>query len=185
MDTSRRDLIRIAAVAVAAGPVAAQAAVVGASKKFFTPHEYQLTDELTDIIIPTDDHSPGAKAAKVAAYIDFRLADDFENEQRQVWRDGLKLIDQLSREWHGKPFLESTPQQRTAFMERISRNEMEPKKPEEIFFRELKFQAARVYYTSSIGIHEDLNYKGNVMLKEFVGIDAGTVPAHVPEVPKA
>ena len=121
----------------------------------------------------------------MAAYIDFRLADDFENEQRQVWRDGLKLIDQLSREWHGKPFLESTPQQRTAFMERISRNEMEPKKPEEIFFRELKFQAARVYYTSSIGIHEDLNYKGNVMLKEFVGIDAGTVPAHVPEVPKA
>ena len=67
-------------------------------------------------------------------------------------------------------------------MERISKNEMHPEKPEEIFFREIKFRTARIYYTSRIGIHEDLNYKGNVMLKEFVGIDAGTVPVHVPEV---
>jgi hypothetical protein len=46
----------------------------------------------------------------------------------------------------------------------------------------MKFQTARIYYTTSIGIHEDLNYKGNVMLKEFVGIDASTVPVHVPSV---
>jgi hypothetical protein len=59
---------------------------------------------------------------------------------------------------------------------------MHPEKPEEIFFREIKLQAARIYYTSSIGIHEDLNYKGNVMLKEFAGIDASTVPVHVPDV---
>ena len=176
MDTSRRDLIRIAAAAVAVGPLAAQ------NLKFFTPHEYKLVDELTDIIIPTDDHSPGAKTAKVAAFLDGRLAEDFEDEQRKVWRDGLKLIDQLSQEWNGKPFLEATPQQRMAFMERISKNEMKPEKPEEIFFREVKFNTARVYYTSSIGIHEDLNYKGNVMLKEFAGIDASTVPVHVHEV---
>ena len=181
MDTTRRDLIRIAATAVAAGPIVAQAAVAG-GPKFFTPHEYQLVDELTDIIIPTDEHSPGAKAAKVAAFLDGRLAEDFENDQRQVWRDGLKLIDQLSQQWNGKPFLESTPQQRIAFMERISQNEMHAQKPEEIFFREVKVNAARVYYTSSIGIHQDLNYKGNVMLKEFVGIEAATVPVHVPDV---
>jgi hypothetical protein len=177
MDTTRRDLIRIAAAAVAVGPLAAQ------TPKFFTPHEFQLVEELTDIIIPTDDHSPGDKTAKVTAFLDGRLAEGFEDEPRQVWRDGLKLMDQLSQEWHGKPFLESTVQQRMAFMERISTNEMHPEKPEEIFFREMKFQAARIYYTSSIGIHEDLNYKGNVMLKEFAGIEASTVPVHVPPAP--
>jgi hypothetical protein len=176
MDTTRRDLIRIAAAAVAVGPLRA------ATPKFFTPHEFQLVEELTDIIIPTDDHSPGAKVAKVTTFLDGRLAEDFEDEPRKVWRDGLRLVDQLSQEWHGKPFLESTPEQRMGFMERISKNEMHPEKPEEIFFREIKLQAARIYYTSSIGIHEDLNYKGNVMLKEFAGIDASTVPVHVPDV---
>ena len=67
MDTTRRDLIRIAAAAVAAGPLAAQTAVTPALK-FFTAHEYELADELTDIIIPTDEHSPSAKTAKVAAF---------------------------------------------------------------------------------------------------------------------
>ncbi len=175
METTRRDLIRIAAVAVAAGPLAA-GTVSEAAPKFFTPHEFQLVDELSEIIIPADEHSPGAKEAKVAAYIDFRLAEAFEPDPRKVWRDGLKLIDQLSQESNGKPFLEATPDQRHALMELISKNEMHPQKPEEIFFRELKFRTARAYYTSAIGIHKDLNYQGNRMLKEFVGTDAGTVP---------
>ena len=37
-----------------------------------------MLDELTEIIIPTDSHSPGAKAAKVAVYIDKSLAEAFE-----------------------------------------------------------------------------------------------------------
>src|SRR4051794_13124710 len=43
--------------------------------RFLTPAEYALLDELTELIIPTDAHSPGARAAGVAGYIDARLTE--------------------------------------------------------------------------------------------------------------
>src|SRR5262249_32603109 len=42
---------------------------------FFTPAEFEMVDELSELIIPADEHSPGARAAKVAEYIDRRLAE--------------------------------------------------------------------------------------------------------------
>ena len=43
--------------------------------------------------------------------------------------------------------------------------------PEEHFFQELKGRTARAYYTSKVGIHQDMGYKGNVLLPEFVGYE--------------
>ena len=131
-----------------------------------------MLDALTELIIPADDHSPGARAALVAGYIDFRLSEAFEEKPRTLWRDGLKLIEQLSQEMHSKSFLASSPEQRVALLTRISQNETKPVKPEELFFKELKSRTAHAYYTSKIGIHTEMEYKGNVSLKEFVGYDA-------------
>lgn len=47
----------------------------GKAPLFFTKQEFALVDELTELIIPADDHSPGARAAQVAGYIDFRLSE--------------------------------------------------------------------------------------------------------------
>jgi len=66
----------------------------------------------------------------VATYIDFRLSESFEEEPKTVWRQGLKLIEQVSQEMHGKAFLESTQEQRIALLTRISQNEEKPAKPE-------------------------------------------------------
>jgi hypothetical protein len=139
---------------------------------FFTKPEFALVDELTELIIPADDHSPGARAAQVAGYIDFRLSESFVEEPKIVWREGLKLVEQLSQEMHGKSFLEASQEQRIALLTRIAQNEMKPEKPEELFFRELKGRTAHAYYTSKIGIHTEMEYKGNTYLKEFVGYDA-------------
>ena len=38
--------------------------------KFFTRAQYALVDELTEILIPADEHSGGARAAGVVTYID-------------------------------------------------------------------------------------------------------------------
>jgi hypothetical protein len=179
---TRREMIKLTAGAVVVAPIVglakAQAeTIAGAVSQnkaplFFTPNEFALVDELTEMIIPTDDHSPGARAAGVAAYIDKRLAESFEEEPKKSWREGLKLIDSISQESFGRAFLESTPEQRIELLTRISQNEMNPKKPEETFFKELKVSTARAYYTSKIGIHTEMQYKGNVSLKEFVGYDA-------------
>ena len=65
-DFGRRDLIKLTAGAV----VAARAVRAGEPHKFFTPDEFKLVDELTETIIPADAKSGGARAAKVADYID-------------------------------------------------------------------------------------------------------------------
>ena len=184
---SRRELFRIAASAVAAVPLAAQqqaASPGSAAPLFFTPTEFQILDELAEIIIPADDHSPGARAAKAAAFIDKSMAESFDKEPPQKFREGLKTVDSLSGEMHGKAFLDATPKQRVAVVARMARNEKKPQKPEEKFFGELKGAVAFAYYTSSIGIHQEMDYKGNTVQTEFSGFDADLVPIHLPESTK-
>jgi hypothetical protein len=177
-ELTRRELIKLgASAAIAATLIGLDASSVAQAAQdkaplFFTKDEFALVDELTELIIPTDDHSPGARAAQVASYIDFRLSESFEDQPKTMWRDGLKLIEQLSQEMHGKRFLEASREQRIALLTRISENEMKPGKPEELFFKELKSSTTRAYYSSKIGIHDEMEYKGNTYLKEFVGYDA-------------
>ena len=173
--TTRREIIKLAAGAMIITPTLQakkqEKKPVPATQRFFTPEEFAMVDELSELIIPTDDHSPGARAAKAAEYIDQRLAESWEEETKRDWRAGLKLIDQLSTEMSMRPFMQASHDQRVALLERISENEANPQKPEEKFFIELKSRVANAYYTSKIGIHEELEYKGNTYLRDFVGVD--------------
>jgi hypothetical protein len=166
---TRRELIQVSAAATVAAAIVLPALATDDTPKFFTKEEFAMVDELSELIIPTDNHSPGARAAQVAAYIDARLAESFENEPKQIWRNGLKGINGFSQEMNGKSFLDSTPKQRLSLLSRIAKNEETPETPHEHFFRELKSLTANAYYTSKIGIHQELEYKGNVPIQEFVG----------------
>lgn len=177
-DLTRRDAIRLAAAATLGASVEvpeALAAQAGAAKPpattFFTRGELALVDELSEMIIPTDDHSPGARAAKVASYIDARLAEAFEETDRTNWREGLKLIEALSKQATGRAFLESSADQRLALLQRIAEHEAKPEKPEELFFVEVKSRVVDAYYTSEIGIKQEMEYRGNTFQAEFSGID--------------
>ena len=179
---SRREMLKIAAGAVVAAPL------VGAGLKakaappesasgsnaplFFTPEEFAMADELTELMIPTDEHSPGARAAHCAGFIDSQLAEAWDPGTKNEWRDGLKLVNQLSQEMNGKPFMQATHDERIAVLTRMARNQNKPAKPEEQFFAELKGRTAHAYYTSKIGIHQEMEYKGNTYQKEYSGFDA-------------
>jgi hypothetical protein len=182
-DLGRRDLIKLGAAATVAvtlgigesvaaqSPGAAAAVPATAAATFFTRDELAMVDELSEMIIPTDEHSPGARAAKVAGYIDFRLADAWDAQERTDWREGLQRIDALSQEAGGKSFMQSSPEQRLAVLTRIAKNEKDPRQPEELFFAKLKSRVVDAYYTSEIGIKQEMEYKGNSYLPEFVGVD--------------
>ena len=171
-ELTRREAIKLgAAVTVAVSIEGTSALAQPGARTFFTREELALVDELSEMIIPADEHSPGARAAKVAAYIDARLAEAFDVADRTTWRDGLKLIDALSRQAGGKAFLESTPAQRLALLEGIAANEAKPQKPGERFFAELKSRVVDAYYTSEIGIKQEMEYKGNTYQAEFAGVD--------------
>jgi len=169
---TRRELIQLTAAAAVAGATIPPSGLASEpALKFFSKDEFAMVDELSELIIPADEHSPGARAAQVAAYIDGRLAESFDDAPKRRWHEGLTRINSLSQEIHGRPFMESTPEQRVALLTRIANNEEKPETPEEHFFHELKGRTARAFYTSKIGIHQEMEYKGNVLLQEFVGYE--------------
>src|SRR5690242_13604203 len=80
-DLTRRELMKLGAAAAVAVSLGSEGAAAQA-RTFFTPEELAFVDELSELIIPTDEHSPGARAAKVASFIDARLAEAWTDEER-------------------------------------------------------------------------------------------------------
>ena len=139
-----------------------------------TPNQFATVDALSETIIPADDHSPGAHAARVADYIDLLLSES-EERTRKAWIDGLDALDNLTRRRFKTTYVQASPEQRVAVLTEIARREANPRSVLERFFKSAKDATIRGYYTSEIGIHQELQYKGNQFLKEFVGC---THPEH-------
>jgi hypothetical protein len=184
---TRREMLGATAAALvlpllSARPLAALTERAFAAR-FFTPAEFAMVDELSDMIIPTDEVSPGARAARVAGEIDRRLADSLDTKQQQQWRDGLRAVNDLAREMTGKTFMQGSADQRLEVLTRMASlvdetpgarraRRADPKSALGGFFRQLKSATARAYYTSKIGIHQDQHYKGNVyQTGEYAGLD--------------
>jgi hypothetical protein len=139
--------------------------------RFFTPAQHALIDELSETIIPADSHSGGAKAAKVADYIDQVLRETLDDNQKALWREGLGLVDLMTRHYSGKSFVDASPEQKIAVLTVLSDHDRMTDLPEVRFFLDLKRLTVRGYYTSKIGIHDECEYKGNRILQDFVGCD--------------
>jgi len=178
----RREALKTIAVGVGAatslpllqGKAQAATTTPPEASKFFDAHQRETVDVLSELIIPTDAHSPGAKAAQVVDYVDLVVGESPE-EERKLWTEGLAELDKTSTDWFGKPFVEIKNDQQTALLLFISQNEKDPRTLMEKFFRQIKNKTVDGYYTSEIGIHKELQYKGNTYLKEFVGC---THPEH-------
>lgn len=124
---------------------------------FFSEDDNRLVDELMEMIIPADAHSPGARAAQVSLFADLMISTSDAAEQ-QRWRQGLRAMrDEAGRS--------STAEA----LSTAAANESHPKADLDRFFVALKRMTIDGYYTSEIGIHQDLNYQGNTYLSEFAG----------------
>lgn len=156
--------------------VQAGATQTNAVGRFFTPAEYTLVEELSETILPADSHSGGAKAAKVPEFIEQRVRDYEDQTKQALWHEGLRLVDSMSQHYNGKSFVDSSLEERITVLQVLSDNEHLTEIPEVEFFGELKRLTVRGYYTSKIGIHDELEYKGNRILQEFVGCDDPTPP---------
>ena len=130
---------------------------------FFTRDEFALLDKLTELIIPADEHSPGAHAAGVAEYIDRTVAEAYVPDEKTSWRKGLAAIGEL---------LQPSDVQPADVLTKLAAKEKDPQTEAEKFFTQLKQTTAFAYYSSSIGIHQEMGYLGNVILQEFRGYEA-------------
>jgi hypothetical protein len=176
-EITRREAIIAAAVAASAAALP-NVALAQAPKppaltagQFLSARELAVLDEIAELIIPADAQSGGARAAQCAAFIDARLAESIDPLWRQSWKDDLSEIDELCEQTFGKGLLEAAPAQRQTLMEQIARNENNPSANVESSFSTIKWWVAEAYYTSTIGIHDELQYQGNVYIGDFIGTD--------------
>lgn len=126
---------------------------------FFSEDDNRLVDELMEMIIPADAHSPGAHAARVSLFADLMISTSDGAEQQQ-WRRGLHAMRE-----------EASRSSMAEALAKAAAGESHPRTDLDRFFVALKRTTVDGYYTSEIGIHQDLNYQGNTYLSAFPGCE--------------
>lgn len=173
----RREMLKLAALSALGSGFARRglAAMQGdaAEPRFLSETDLRIVDALTERVIPADDHSPGAREAEVARFIDAVLAEadpryPEDAELLESWRRGLETARAAHRALHGVEVQDGTPEQHDGLLEHLSR-ETRRDTPEGELFSLLKEWTVEAYYTSEIGIHRELGYQGNTVLEEFAG----------------
>jgi hypothetical protein len=146
--------------------------------RFFKPDEFKTVEALTEQILPSDD-TPGAKEARVAHYIDFVVsaAAEFKSTLQREWTEGLRLLDQLSRDKYQRGFHEIPSSHQETLLKEMSLPEHRPgvSHPGFNFYRLVKEMTVEGFYTSRVGLIDVLGYKGLAVLSDFPGC---THPEH-------
>lgn len=157
----------------------AAAAPQPASPSFFTAAEFALISRLADLIIPATS-TPGALGAGVPIYIDMVVGKN--PAAQRVCRAGLTALNLSSRARHGKPFVELDESTQIAILTPLCEaadGEVEApagsgrrargllRQPEVAFFKAMKSMTADGYYTSKVGLIDELGYRGNTVQAEF------------------
>ncbi len=88
----------------------------------FSVQDIGLLDEIAEAILPETD-TPGAKAARTGAFMALMVTDSYDAEEQEIFRAGIRAIDQACRTAHGVPFMDATPEQRLALLEEIDREQ--------------------------------------------------------------
>lgn len=131
------------------------AAAVPYKLRFFTKEEFATISSIAECIIPATD-TPGAIAAGAPQYIDSVVAGSKELQKR--CRAGLSGIERRFE----KPFSSLDEADQTAYLTELN-EKADP------FFVTMKSLTADGYYTSKIGLVDELGYKGNTALASFPG----------------
>ena len=164
--------------AVRACPSTHPAPPVDASWKplFFDEHQNETVITLTEMIVPQTD-TPGAKAALVNRFIDLVLNEE-EPDMQKEFIEGLAWMDGRAFKQHGKPFVQLSPEEQIALLEPLA--DPGNKNPEDgpgvKFFLKIKDWTLYGYYTSQMGMEQELHYGGCTYHTEFPG--ACTHPEH-------
>lgn len=152
----------------------AQATAHGAGA--FTAADVALLDEIADTILP-ETSTPGAKAARTGAFMALMVSDVYSARDQQVFRDGMRALEDAARAATGKRFIEASAAERLTVLQALDREQktaMEersnpartrfPGAPaaEDLpahYFRMMKELALLGYFTSEIGYTQAMRYR--------------------------
>ena len=155
--------------------VAAAAEAAPWAPKVFDAHQNDTVVVLSELIIPQTD-TPGAKAAKVNEFVDLVLDDASESDRKQFLK-GLAWMDARSQELFGTDFVSASPEQQTALLTILAspKNKAFEDQVGIDFFNAIKGLTITGYYTSEIGMKQELGDDGQLFFLEYPGC---THPQH-------
>jgi len=142
----------------------------GAGDRQFSADDTAFLDEVAETILP-ETKTPGAKAAKVGAFMALMVTDAYNERDQKIFRDGMRTLDEACRTMHNAAFMEATPQQRLALLEQLDREQKAHMDAREAarrsgapadtpahYFRMMKELALLGYFTSEIGYTKAMRY---------------------------
>jgi hypothetical protein len=129
--------------------------------RILDPHQHETVATAAELIIPETD-TPGARAAGVSEFIDLIVAEWYTEEERTRFLDGLSNLDRRSQAAVGRPFVEApVSTQERIFSEldgELLTLRVTEGKAGERFFHQLKYLTLFGYYTSRVGLEQELHW---------------------------
>jgi hypothetical protein len=122
-----------------------------------TSPQSELTATIAELIIPATT-TPGARAARVDAFIDGLMSDVFRKEEQARFLAGLADVDARAKAAHGVTFVQATPAPQTAILSAMDQESRAAAKGSRPFFPWMKELTIVGYYTSEIGATQELKY---------------------------
>jgi len=127
-----------------------------------TNDQIAFLDEVAETIIPTT-NTPGAKAAKVGAFMNVMVTDCYEAKDQKIFTEGITLIDGSAKSVYNKGFMELTPEQRTKLLNEVNKelkayNDTKKDTDPNHYFGMMKQLTLLGYFTSEVGATQALRY---------------------------
>lgn len=152
---------------------AAQAAIAAQkwAPRVLNAKQNEAVIALTELLIPETD-TPGAKAARVNRFIDAVLHAAAPTD-RDAFLRGLAWMDERSQTLFKKDFVGASVADRTALLTTLAndKNDAAEDRVGVQFFRAIKSMTIDGYYSSEIGLRQELGDSGQLFLAEFAGCD--------------
>lgn len=86
----------------------------------FNPADIAFLDEVAETIIPTT-NTPGAKAAKVGAFMALMVTDCYTERDQKVFREGMRTLDKASQKKFDKTFMTASGEQRLTLLNEVDK----------------------------------------------------------------
>ncbi|MEX1186038.1 MAG: gluconate 2-dehydrogenase subunit 3 family protein [Gemmatimonadaceae bacterium] len=126
MINRREAMLRVTALLGGVALVGGSALLTGCSEQNtdapFTADEIAFLDEVAETILPQTG-TPGAKAAKVGAFMALIVTDSYSPRDRKAFRKGMEKLDQATRRAHDVSFMAATQEQRLAVLQVLDREQ--------------------------------------------------------------
>ncbi|MCW3108067.1 MAG: gluconate 2-dehydrogenase subunit 3 family protein [Segetibacter sp.] len=128
----------------------------------FSAQDVDFLDEVGETILPTT-NTPGAKAAKVGEHMKVMVNDCYEERDQIIFHDGIKKINELSKQQYGDKFVDLKPDQKLALLTKLDNEQKELMKTWKApapkpYFRLMKELTLLGYFTSEIGCKQARRY---------------------------